>query len=911
MEDLTVRVGVNALGFDKAMSNIGSKVSHLSVTIAKWGATAVAAGITASAYMGMKFERALMETATVANAFGKDLEALEGKARELGRTTAFTATEAANAMYDLASAGLKTKEVLQASNDSMKLAGATNSSMAQATQLVASTIRQFNIDAGESKRIVDTFASAITESLFTMESLTEAMKYAGTTGASLGWSLEQTTAAAAQFADLGLEGSMAGTNLRMSMLSLMGQTDKSREALRRMNLTFQDINPEAHSFGEILLTLGKAGMTSLDAMDLFTERSAMNMKQLSELAAQGVTDFDAMVESYNRGQMGMGRASEMYERMMNTTWGRFKIMLSALQELALSVSDTFKNELKDSFDIATKDIEEFTKEINKGSDGLNHFAEIAASVFQMVSNKAREYLTGVVGILSDIGGVLNRIDDYTTLGKISGGINIFDFSGNKEKLAIIEKLKNQEQVYEEDLELTNKILEENSKEQKKNALAFTEASKIKVSAMQQVMDIQQKVHELEMTAGKTGIAAIKAKYQLEREEIDKVIKKARDESFEAIAQANPKASIAELKVMGASLDKELGVLKGQYISALIKNESLEINEAGKQMAEETKRTIQELANTAIKESDFALDKIKDALDETDKQLKEIEKIIDARQRAGDFLVQHAQGMRVSGKSGIELLQAEGQNEIENIRKRYDAEIALAQENTNSLALVQDLKLAKTQAINTSIIQSEKAVAEARKQTAMDALNTTVDSFRAIAEAGGKYSKQAFVMYKAFAITKALMDTYEAAIGAYKALVGIPYVGPFIAPVAAAAAVAAGMAQVNMIRSQKMPSYDQGGISTKKGIYQTGNIDEAHIPLKDGKVPVSLRSANYSASQGKTANIYYIMENPTFMDQNTLFNTQATIATAVSKRVVKEIGSNIIINDYNADKQIRKVLRSGK
>ena len=104
--------------------------------------------------------------------------------------------------------------------------------------------------------------------------------------------------------------------------------------------------------------------------------------------------------------------------------------------------------------------------------------------------------------------------------------------------------------------------------------------------------------------------------------------------------------------------------------------------------------------------------------------------------------------------------------------------------------------------------------------------------------GGQYGREAFMMYKAFKIVEIAIATKDAAIKAYSAMVGYPYVGPALAVAAAAAAVAFGAAQAAAVANAQPPSYDEGGVSTKPGMYYSG-VPEAHIPLKSGAVPVEL------------------------------------------------------------------------
>ena len=150
----------------------------------------------------------------------KQLAIFEERARELGASTAFSATQASDAMIELARAGLSANDVIGAIGPALFLAGSSASSMSSATSLLAATMKQFDLSAADATRVSDVFTIAQQKSLFAMDSLTEAMKFGGTVGSAFGMSLEETTAALAQFRDLGVEGSMAGTQFRQAMIAL-------------------------------------------------------------------------------------------------------------------------------------------------------------------------------------------------------------------------------------------------------------------------------------------------------------------------------------------------------------------------------------------------------------------------------------------------------------------------------------------------------------------------------------------------------------------------------------------------------------------------------------------------------------------------------------------------------------------
>jgi len=105
-----------------------------------------------------------------------------------------------------------------------------------------------------------------------------------------------------------------------------------------------------------------------------------------------------------------------------------------------------------------------------------------------------------------------------------------------------------------------------------------------------------------------------------------------------------------------------------------------------------------------------------------------------------------------------------------------------------------------------------------------------------------------------------------------------------------------MANVAMIAAAQPPSYDEGGISRAKGVYQTGDIEEAHIPLKGGKVPVNIN--------GGGTTFIIRMENPVFQDVATQRQAFAQIAEVIARKVAP----GAVIQNYNNDGQIRQMVR---
>jgi len=326
--------------FDSTTKRFSTSVTRHITRMVKWGSLAMAGLGTATAVLGARFEQAITETATIA---GGGMIELANKAREMGRTTAFTATQAARAMYNLASAGLSTAEIVGTIEPALKLAGATAADLSSATGLLVATMKQFGLTSANTKEIVDTFTKAILTSQLTFPRLIESMKYAGTAGGAFGQTLQDVVTVVASFIDLGLDASMAGTAFARALSALASPTEKIERILRRYNVTINEVNPANRSAIDIFGRLAEAGLTSADAFEIFGERAGRAVAALVRGLQEGRIDLvrfrDGLLEA-------AGTTEEVYAKMMDTVSGQWRIFISALQELGLSLFDYYKQGLK-------------------------------------------------------------------------------------------------------------------------------------------------------------------------------------------------------------------------------------------------------------------------------------------------------------------------------------------------------------------------------------------------------------------------------------------------------------------------------------------------------------------------------------------------------------------------------------
>jgi len=378
LDDKEYKAGLNNAA--AATERTGARMKALGDSLDKWvtrgflaAGAALAAFAGASLKVGATFEDQMARVAAISGATGEEIAQLTEKARQLGRDTLFTATQAGEALQQFAQAGFSVRDSLMAIDAALIFAGASGASIADAADLTIATLKQFGLAATESGRVTDVLSKAIRTSLFDFSSLKEAMKFAGVAGSSFGMSLEETVAAVAQFRNLGLEGSLAGTAFKMAMTQAGTASEAAAGKLRKYGLTLDDINPDTHKFAEILDTIGKAGVKGTDAMVVFGARSGAAMGVLGELAAQGKIDLEAYTQTLLDSG---GQTAEMYATILDTVKSQSLITLSSFQELLIQVFLGFGGKAKevfgaltDVFNVLTADIKARSAEMARDFGG--------------------------------------------------------------------------------------------------------------------------------------------------------------------------------------------------------------------------------------------------------------------------------------------------------------------------------------------------------------------------------------------------------------------------------------------------------------------------------------------------------------------------------------------------------------
>lgn len=340
-------------------SDIGRAVASLDLLGNKMllvGALA-AAGFGYAVKSAADFEEQLSRFKAVTGANEKQLDSLREKALQLGRDSAYGATEVVQGFVELGKAGLTVQDVLAGVGDAaVYLAAAGEIGMTAATETLVATLRTFKLPASDAVRVANLLAGAANASLSEVSDLAVSLKYAGPIAATAGVSLEDLTATLAIFSNVGIKGSTAGTSFRSMLLGLAASTPKAANQLKALGIItkdgtnqFFDAAGALKPLGQVFDLLGESmkGLSKHEqivALNAIFQRRAISAA--AEAAIQGGKGFDAMREAQEK-----VTAQQVMETKLDNLKGSLKILKASLETFAITIGESFQAPLKDAADL--------------------------------------------------------------------------------------------------------------------------------------------------------------------------------------------------------------------------------------------------------------------------------------------------------------------------------------------------------------------------------------------------------------------------------------------------------------------------------------------------------------------------------------------------------------------------------
>lgn len=338
-------------------SGVKSGLSRLKGTVAK-GVAALGIGtmLKKAVDVGSSFESAMSEVKAISGATGENFEKLTDKAKEMGATTKFSATESAEALKYMAMAGWETEQMTDGLAGVMNLAAASGENLGTVSDIVTDAMTAFGLEAKESSHFADVLAKASSSSNTNVGLMGETFKYVAPIAGSMKYSIEDTATAIGLMANAGIKGGEAGTALRSMLTRLVKPPKEAAEALDDLGISAKNSDGSMKPLREVLGDLrGKfAGLD--DSQKAQYAASIAGQEAMSGLLAivnSSEKDFKKLSKAIDDSE---GAAKKQADTMNNNLKGAMYELGSAAEAVGIEIYDGFKKPLKKTVKEGAKQI---------------------------------------------------------------------------------------------------------------------------------------------------------------------------------------------------------------------------------------------------------------------------------------------------------------------------------------------------------------------------------------------------------------------------------------------------------------------------------------------------------------------------------------------------------------------------
>lgn len=430
--------GANALSGLK--SGVGSMVSG--AVPQAMGMMGLGMGIADTINTYKNFQAQMSTVQAISGASAESMKDLTAKAKEMGATTQFSATEAGQAMQYMAMAGWENQQMIDGIGGVMNLAGASGESLARVSDIVTDALSAFGLKAGDAGHFADVLAAATSKSNTSVGLMGETFKYVAPIAGAMKYSIEDTSLAIGLMANAGIKGSEAGTALRSTLTRLVKPPKEAAAALGTLGISAVKSDGTIKPLRQSIFELRSKFKGLTDAQKTQFAASIAGQEAMSGFLAimnESDENFSKLANSIDKAK---GKAEEMNKIKNDNLAGDVKSLQSAWESLQLTIMEGgqgtggggpasglrgFVTALKEDVDLLKKSLEDGLDISDVGKLSLNVVSQLyekfkaldgvgsllaggalAAGLYKIVSlsKKAAGSLAGLAG--KGEGGIGNK-----------------------------------------------------------------------------------------------------------------------------------------------------------------------------------------------------------------------------------------------------------------------------------------------------------------------------------------------------------------------------------------------------------------------------------------------------------------------------------------------------------------------
>ncbi len=403
--------------FRRGINDARNQLKRVSSDFKEVGAGAIAFGGAMAAGLGVavktaaNFEQAMSKVGAVSGATDEEMQDLTATAKELGASTSFSASQAAEGMQYLAMAGFETNDIISAMPGVLNMAAAGAVSLGDAANIASNIMSGFGIEAAKAGQVSDVLAKTFTSSNTTLQGLGETMKYVAPAASSVGWSLESMAAAAGKLGDAGIDASMAGTALRSAVTRLAAPTKEAASLMEQYNIQLFDANGKMLPLADILGQMQKEFTGLSDAERAAAVQTIFGTEAMSAMLElmkdpQELKNFTQELE--NAG----GTAENIADKQLDNLNGALTKLGSATEAAQISIGEALVPAIRTLAELITQAVTWF----NNLDESTKRFIAISAAVTAGLTL----FGGGLMLVIGFLPNIINGFGSVTTVAKTLG-----------------------------------------------------------------------------------------------------------------------------------------------------------------------------------------------------------------------------------------------------------------------------------------------------------------------------------------------------------------------------------------------------------------------------------------------------------------------------------------------------------
>lgn len=316
--------------------------------------------------VGKSFEAGMSEVQAISGASGKDLEKLSAKAKQMGATTKFSATESATALKYMAMAGWKTNQMVSGLSGVMNLAAASGEDLGTVSDIVTDSMTAFGLKAKDSGHFADVLAKASSSSNTNVAMMGETFKYVAPLAGSMKYSIEDTATAVGLMANAGIKGSQAGTELRSILTRLVKPPKDAAAALSALGISTTKADGSMKPMRQTMAELREKFSGLTDSQKSQYAAAIAGQEAMSGLLAivnASDSDFNKLQKAIDNSS---GAAKKQADIMNNNLQGALYDLGSAAEAVGIGIYEDIKTPLTKAVGVGTKQLRILSSKLKKG-----------------------------------------------------------------------------------------------------------------------------------------------------------------------------------------------------------------------------------------------------------------------------------------------------------------------------------------------------------------------------------------------------------------------------------------------------------------------------------------------------------------------------------------------------------------